>query len=316
MALNTEIWQKYIMGQLYKDNEFLNYAASVSDDNIVNGKIVHIPNAGSKPGTVRNRQNVPATIVKRADTDVLYLLDEFTSDPTYIDNVEQVELSYDKIDSVLGAHIATLKESMADWMIFNWLSKNTSSSAMTAAAFASGRYVMTSGGAAASANGPNSRTNQKLTAANLANARLIMNQLNIPKEGRYCLLPSIMYDELMQELAGTTVGNLELLKSADLPAGVLFKLYGFNIMERSSVALMSQSTPTVQAPGTTEASTHGYAAICWQKDMVEKAVGEIKMFENLNDPTLYGNVYSALVRAGGRARYSDAMGVVPIIQAD
>lgn len=313
MALNQEIWRKYILDQLASSSEFLAHAYRVDEDNIVNGKIVHMPNAGTDPVVTKNRSVLPATVVTRTDTDVIYLLDEFTTAPINITDVEKVELSYDKIESVLGANVRSLREAISDWTIFDWLSKNVNASANTAVAWGAGKFISTSG-AAGTGNGPNSQALKKFSSADLAAARLMMNKLNVPKENRFCLLPSIMYDELMAEMAGSTVANLELLKSANLPDGVLTRLYGFNIMERSSVALMTKATPTVVAPATAEASTHGYAAICWQKDMVESAIGEIKMFENVNDPTYYGDIYSALVRAGGRARWADAKGVIPIVQ--
>lgn len=50
--------------------------------------------------------------------------------------------------------------------------------------------------------------------------------------------------------------------------------------------------------------------------MVEAAIGQIKMFDDVNNPLYYGDIYSALVRAGGRARWSDGKGIVPIVQAD
>ncbi|MEZ5195105.1 MAG: hypothetical protein R2764_01500 [Bacteroidales bacterium] len=315
MALNQEIWRKFILDQLEADNQFLSHAYRVDEDNIVNGKIVtsSMPVHGQRLRVTVHRS--PATIVNRSDADVLYLLGEFTTEPVKISDIEKVELSYNKIESVLGSHVSALREKLGDWMLFDWLTKNVSSSANTPVAWGSGTYVATSG-SAGTANGPNGQAVKKLTAANLAQARLIMNKLNVPKENRFCLLPSIMYDELMAEMASSSVANLELLKSADLPGGVLTRLYGFNIMERSSVALMTQATPTVVAPGTTEADTHGYAAICWQKDMVEAAIGEIKMFENVNDPTYYGDIYSGLLRGGGRARWANGTGVVPIVQAD
>jgi hypothetical protein len=312
MALNQEIWQSYIMEQLYRDNEFLNYAASVNADNIVNGKFVHIPNAGAKPGAQKNRVIVPASIQKRTDVDVIYPLDEFTSDPTYIENVEKVELSYDKIDSVLKSHVNVVKEKMADSMIYNWLLKNTAAAPTIAVAWATGEYVAMTGTNAT--NGPAGASRTTMNAAALRSARLIMNKANVPKENRFAMLTSNMYDELMLELSSSSVSNIELLKAADLPKGVLLRLYGFNIIERSSVGLFSSDLKILEH-GTTEVNTQKYGGFCWQKDLIEKAIGEVSMFENQNDPVLYGDVYSALVRSGGRARYSGATGVVPIIQA-
>lgn len=313
MALNVEIWKLYIQEKLFKDSEFLNYAKDASGE-VIKGKIVHIPNAGDPPSVVRNRTNVPASVSKRTDSDVVYLLDEFTTDPTYIDNIEQVEMSYNKIDSVIGSHMNKLIETVGDWMIYNWLSKNASTSTTTPVAFAANTYVSCSGTSTGSGYSPNGQSLKSLAIADVAKARFIMNSNNVPKENRFLLLPSTMYDELIASLSATTVANNELIKAADLPAGVVMRLFGFNILERSSVALMTKSTPTIVAPGTTETSSHGYAAIAWQQDMVEKAVGDIQMFEKVGDPTVYGNQYSALVRAGGRAVYSSALGVVPIVQ--
>jgi hypothetical protein len=285
----------------------------VDEDNIVAGKIVHIPNAGARPAVTRNRTTFPATIVTRTDADVLYLLDQFTTDPVNVTDIEKVELSYDKIGSVLGSHVSILQETVGDWMAYNWLSKNANETTTTPVAWTSAQYVATKG-SAGSGNGPNSQNLKQCSSVALRDARLMMNKAGVPKENRFCLLPSIMYDELMAEIGAGTVANIELLKGADLPAGVLMKLFGFYIMERSTVGLMTKSTPTVVAPGTTETNSHGYAGFCWQQDMVESAVGEIKMFENRDDATFYGDIYSALVRAGGRARWSDGKGVVPIVQ--
>lgn len=313
MALNIQIWRKYILEQLFKDNEFLKHSFRVGEDYIVNGSIVHMPNAGANPAVQRNRTLLPAEVTRREDVDVIYKLDEFTTDPVHISDIEKVELSYNKIASVIGSHINTLSDTVADWMIYKWLTKNTTAAIDTAVVWGAGTFVSTSG-AAGSGNGPNSQNLKKFALADLASARLVMNRLNVPKNDRYCLLPSVMYDEMLQALGVTNNANQDLQRAADLPAGVLFRLFGFNIMERSSVALFTKSTPTVQAPGTTETSSHGYGAICWQKDKVETAVGNVKMFQNINDPTYYGDIYSALVRCGGRARYDAATGVVPIIQ--
>jgi hypothetical protein len=54
--------------------------------------------------------------------------------------------------------------------------------------------------------------------------------------------------------------------------------------------------------------------MCWQKDSVARALGEKKFFEKKDDPEYYGDVYSAMIRAGGRRRRADDAGVVAIVQ--
>ena len=46
-----------------------------------------------------------------------------------------------------------------------------------------------------------------------------------------------------------------------------------------------------------------------------RALGQNDFFENLNDPLYYGDVYSTLVRAGGRVRRNDGYGVAALVQA-
>jgi len=70
----------------------------------------------------------------------------------------------------------------------------------------------------------------------------------------------------------------------------------------------------VKAPDADGATTDNGAVICWQQNAVEKAEGDIKFFETINDPINYGDIYSALVRLGGRIRRDDEKGIVAIVQ--
>jgi hypothetical protein len=54
--------------------------------------------------------------------------------------------------------------------------------------------------------------------------------------------------------------------------------------------------------------------MCWQKEAVARALGERKFFDKTDDPEYYGDVYSALLRAGGRRRRTGDEGVIAIIQ--
>jgi hypothetical protein len=56
------------------------------------------------------------------------------------------------------------------------------------------------------------------------------------------------------------------------------------------------------------------AALAWHEQSVVRALGEVRAFENEGDPTWYGDIYSFLVRAGGRIRRADEKGVVALLQ--
>ena len=87
MAIQKEIWQDHIEGNLFKGNECIN-AVTIADSYVIQGKVVHIPQAGALPNVVKGRTSLPATVVQRTDTDVTYTLDEYTTDPILIPNAE------------------------------------------------------------------------------------------------------------------------------------------------------------------------------------------------------------------------------------
>ncbi|MFX1715427.1 hypothetical protein JZ949_10240, partial [Riemerella anatipestifer] len=62
---------------------------------------------------------LPAEVKKRTDGEVLYKIDEYTTDPIYIPHAETVELSYDKRRSVLDQDVANLSEEVAEGMLTN-----------------------------------------------------------------------------------------------------------------------------------------------------------------------------------------------------
>jgi hypothetical protein len=298
MAIQKEIWVDYIIGNLFKDNEFLNYCFN-ADMYVIDGSLVHIPQAGSASGVKRNRTNLPATITQRQDVDITYALDEFTTDPRLIVNADTHELSYDKIGSVLQEDLSALKELIAEWMLYKWAPSGTS------------RIVRTSGSNVA-AHLPSATGNRKaLLVKDLKNAQKIMNKDGVSKSDRFALLSSDMYAQLTDDTTFNTARDS--VKEMNLPEGTVARLYGFTILERSTV-LTYDATPAAKLPGAAGATTDNDCVLCWQKMSLEKAMGSTEAFENLNDPTFFGDVYSFLQRMGGRIRYADQKGVVAIVQ--
>lgn len=307
MAIQVEIWQNDIIGNLYKSNPFLQYAFN-GDQFVLAGKVVHIPTAGAKPTVVKNRSSFPASVTTRTDVDVVYVLNEYTTDPIRIPDADTVELSYDKRASVTGEHFDALSELAGDWMLRDWFSSlNAAQDAQV-----TGHIIRTTGGAVA-AHLPSATGNRKkLLKDDLKAAMTYMNAQNISKENRYALLDSEMYSQLMDDADlikrdGTFGGE------ANLKEGVIMKLYGFNIMERSQVLRFTNAaTPVVVDPGAAGNAAHNAGVLCWQQNAVERALGDVKFFEDMGNPTFFGDIYSGLLRAGGRIRRT--AGVVAIVQ--
>jgi hypothetical protein len=297
MGLEVELWHSDIQEELFKDNEFLKYAFD-ADGYVLGGAVVHIPQSGGPASAQKNRSVFPAVNVNRADTEATYPLDEYTTDPVLIQNAEEVEVSYDKRQSVVSENMEGLKEFVADDMLIKWASN----------AGAADKLKTT--GDAIAATAPSATGNRKaFTEADLKAARNRLNKQNVAKKDRYALLPT----EFLQQLENDLQDKFYYKDVANLPEGVITKLAGFYIMERSEV-LIADDSDAIKTIGAAAATTDDQVAIFWQKNKVERAFGIIKMFENQDDPNNYGDVYSFLVRAGGRARRSDGKGVVLMIQ--
>ena len=301
MGIQREVWANYIVGNLFKDNEFLNYCFN-EDAFVINGVLVHIPQAGAVANVKRNRTNLPATITQRQDIDITYALDEFTTDPKLIVNAEMVELSYDKISSVLQEEVAGLKQVIADWILYKWSPAKATS-------------IIRTTGSNMTANLPGATGNRKkVLAVDIQAIRTKFNKDNVPKEDRYLIMSSDMYNSLLEDL-GPTHARQAIMDVANLPEGVIDRYMGFNIMERSSVVAYSNAaTPAAKTPDANTATTDNDTCLAYQKLSVAKAFGTTDFFERLNDPQFYGNVYSALQRMGGRIRRADEKGIVALVQ--
>lgn len=299
MAVQSEVWVRYIINRLWKDNQFLKHAFN-DDQYVVGGKIVHIPNPGAKPTIVKNRTSFPAAAIQRADSDIMYALDRYTSDPTHIEAADMMEITYDKIESVFGDHAGQLVETVADDMILKWLTS-----------IAAPNIVRTTGALADVKVTGQTGQRKVLTVADVKKIRTIFNKQNLPKEDRYIMLESNMMDEFTDGLSINQ--DREFSKEYDAANGVVGRLFGFNFIERSSVAIAT-SALAIEALGASVYDTDHVVSMAWQKNSVARAIGEKKFFETKDDPTYYGDIYSALLRAGGRRRREDNLGVVAIIQ--
>ena len=298
MAIQKEIWERAIVEGLFASNSFLSKAFN-ADGYVEAGKIVHIPQAGAASKVVKNRTTLPATVKQRNDTDVTFELNKFTTDPVLIDDAEKVELSYDKRESVLRQDRLALYDSVAEDFLFNWSPESS-------------RVIETTG-EAADAYTPSATGKRKaITKADVMALMTKFNKENIPQEGRYLLLDAVMYSQLLNSL--TENENSAFLASADAQNGVLGKLFSFNVMMRSRAALYT----TAKAPkawSESGAATDLAAALAWHDQSVCRALGQVKAFEQEGAPEYYGDIYSFLVRAGGRIMRNDNAGVMALVGA-
>lgn len=301
-GLEVEIWHNWIVEQLFKNNEFLNFCRK-ADDYVLNGKVVHIPQSGQASAVKKNRTELPGTITKRTDTDAYYMLNEFTSDPRLIQAIEQIQLSYDKMSSVMGQDMRWLQQVVAEDMLYQW-----------AQGIASANVLKTTGSSVASHLSGTSGTYRKgVKIDDLDSLQAVMTEANVPEDNRHILLDARMYQQLTSELKATTYRDFS--SSFDRATGkIVGKLFGFEVHSRSTALRANVSGVIADPAEFTAASTDNAIALAWHADWVERAMGTVKVFERRDDPTYYGDIFSMLVNAGGRRVSKDDLGVLLLTQ--
>ena len=298
MAVQTEVWVRDIEEVLFaENNQFLR--ASVNHDAFVVNKTVHVPQAGSLPGATKNRTVFPAPILDRADTTLDYDLDSFSVDPVRIGRIDEVQISYQKRQSVMKQHLNILTDIIALEGIFNWASDTGANQVRTT-------------GSTADDNLPPQATGvrKRLTVVDIKNLAKKMDEQNVPDKERWLLLPAAMYYEnfTINDLIKSDIAGI-----LTLPTGVANKILGFNVMKRSETVIYDNS-PVRKAVGAAPANDDNFGGIAWHVDFVATALGAIEVFANEKDAPNYGTVISADVLSKTTKLRTDEAGIVTLIQ--
>lgn len=300
MPLPIEFWSRDIAPNLFKNNEFV--SKSVNDDAWVKGDIVHLPQAGSTPNVVVDRTTFPAVITQRTDTELTYQLKKFTSDPTHIEDADEMKMSYAKRTSVLTEHVSTINEKMADWIAYYWQPTLATNIIPTSGA---NRTIGIAPGAAG--------TRKMITLDDVRKVMMAMDKQNIPRFGRYCVLDTDMYSDLMQD-SNFRLLNRDWVDSGKLPEGVVDRVLGFNVFLRSSVARYATGNTVAKDPTIANVATDNAASIFWHEKFVRRALGEVKVYSDLDRPDYYGSIFSTMCKAGAKTAYTNGRGVVAIAE--
>lgn len=303
------IFHSYIVEKLRVVNPFVAYAHD-EGRYVQDGAVVHIPQSGKSPDVVKNRKEFPATAKQREDSELIYPLDVYSTDPVVLTWHEAHEISYNKMDSILGDHVSTLSESVGDNLLYNWVAAKNAAD-YSAVTLPAGHIISTSGKSVSVTERGQTGSRKSLVAADIQAAQAMMNKQGVPLQGRYVLLESYMYTQLIDSLSSNQMAAFQ--QTADIKNGVLGQLYGFNILQRSRV-LSFTADGTPKLPGEAYEATDHVGALVWQRDCVAKALGETKIFQHTDNPLYYGDTVSALVKMGGRARRADWAGVIAIVQ--
>ena len=273
------------------------------DDDKVNNSTVELHNAGSIPNVEVNRTVLPAPISQRTDTPHQYEMEELTSDPTLLRNLETLlEMGgMNKRADILKDHILAIREKMAKRALVKWGTGVTS-------------LVPTTGSsrAAESKNGVQTGNRKAVTIADIAAVQQYFHKTDVVSENEdvqgVAVIPYSMKTDLVQ-IAQFTDADKAGMGRSSLPSGVLARAFGFDWYLRSE-ALLLNSSNVLKAEGAAEAVDDQNTAIFYSPMMVRLAMGATRADVSEYDPTLYGHKMSALAMFGASPARNDKKGIV------
>lgn len=311
MSLLTEVWATDIQDNLYMGNEFM--TRSTDHSMWVMHKTVHVPQAGAKPTVEKDRSVFPASIGSRSDTELTYNLSQFTTDPILLQNIEELQISYNKRASILMNIMSSLQFVVATQTLYSWAPSGAT------------RIVSTSG-STSTLNLPHSTatgSRKMITVADLTAVKSILDRDNIPSAGRILLVPQYMYNIDILNISG--IVQAYAFGSPVMPTGVVARVMGFDIMIRSEVLVYDNTgTPVIKGINgdgtlTSPATTDQGAALAYHPNYVARALGSITPYYDAGSngngkPEYFGSLFSAEVMHGATKLRTGQEGIVALVQ--
>jgi len=305
MALIQEIWVKDIQNSLNENADFLPY--SVDHSAYIAFGTVHIPQSGANPSVNVNPTVFPLTIGQRTDTDRTYAMNQFALDPLLITNIDELQVSYDKRQSVIGQQLSTLTQTIGNRVAVSWAASGTAN------------IVLTTGAATGALPPSGTGTRKKVELIDIANLAKKLDKDNVPAKGRKLLMNSDMFWEL-HTISDVVRASYNGFASNVLQTGVVSQLFGFDIMVRPTVAVFTKTGTTAKAIGVAAAADDRLACIAFHPSTVCRAVGAMTPYfdsgSNGNGkPEYLGSVFNMDVMLGSAIMRDDMKGVASLIQA-
>lgn len=305
MAIELSIWKQDIQDVLYSSQEFLNYIPDYNTFLDGRGKTLIMPQSGDIPVVVKGGA-LPSSdlaLVQRTDTTLSQDLEIYRIYPISLNwDLSDTQLSYDKRSSIFGQAYNKAAEVIGDDVLYN-IALNLPTNPT--------QFVNTSGSTGTSLGISATGTRKKLTAADVMAAASILDSQNVPSDGRYLVLHSSLYYELIQDQAVLYAQNFG---KAVQEKGVIMEYAGFKIIKRSKV--LQYSTAGVLKDFNNSfsgASTDNIGCLAFQKDSVFKVMGSLEAFEERSALRQSDIVSFKQYSMGGKQR-SDFKGICVIRQ--
>lgn len=298
-GIYTSVWASEIAENIFPDDSFV--VCSKDDNQWVINETVVLPQSGSKPASTRNRSVFPAIITERVDIVIEYALQEFSTDPQRLRNMDALKVSYLKRKDMLGDHSSILQEDVANYLMYVWSANQAANIALTTGATRDATAVGATG------------QRKGITYKDIKAAMVKMDVQNIPRKGRKILMNPMMLSDLLDDPKLTSRDWVDANNS--LQDGLIGRLNGFDVFVRSTIAAYADNATLPKDPLAVAAATDDAGCLLWHPNFVRRALGTTTVLLNEQRAEHYGDLMSCETRAGGSAAYFNRRGTFTIKEA-
>lgn len=265
-TLNKQVWLKQIMEKFYPDASFLNYAKDMTA--YVENDKINLADCGFDPEVLVNNITYPIAIEQRTDIPLEITLDLFETTNTLVRFPDAVELSYDKLESVIYGHRMSLMAKTGAKAAHAYSpSTNTVNTPI----------ILTTGD-------NNGEGFKSLVPKDILKLKKAYDKLNIPYDKRFLVLCPDHIEDLINF-------DLKAFKDiTDIVNGQPNKFAGFNILQYTETAKYKLSNLTKRPWGSIDDNDTTISSFSFYSEEVMKSDGLMKMYEKIDDPELRATV--------------------------
>ncbi|GAA4349860.1 hypothetical protein GCM10023185_06920 [Hymenobacter saemangeumensis] len=297
----TSIFTRELQKVLFADNDFykatklLNTAADAPG---IAAASYQIPQELLLPEGVVDPAVFPLEVQELEGGNEIVTLNLLATKPTRLGDQEELEVAYDRRQSILSLHSSVLDQ-MAAASALNKMSQ-----------VAAGNLIRTTGAAEAAALPGLTGNRKALTKNDFIKAAELLDRTDM-KGQRYALIPATMHSQLLK--IDDFVSYEKTGNTTALAKGQLGELMGFKFYKRSTAAMFTVGG-VAKAVGAAAASGDNEAALFWIGDAIGRVEGAAKMYINEAQAQYLGALANGAVRFGMKLLRTDKKGVVALVQ--
>lgn len=230
---------------------------------------MHIASAGIDPDVIINNTTYPIGIIEREDEDNEISLDTFSTENTIVRNSQEIEYSYNKLESVIRQHRLTLSKAVATKAIHAFAPNGDTVNTP---------LVVTSG--------DNYSGRKRLQFVDILNLKERFDTAEIPLDERYLVLhPKHVSDLLLSDIK--LFKDLTNIKDGEPNKFAGFGIYSFAHMPTYK---LSEDVWTKTPFAAIKDDNDTFASVAFHAREVMRADGDCKMFSREDDPEQRGTI--------------------------